>query len=353
MIIFRADGNSSVGLGHVMRCLSIADSAKEMGEKCLFVTTGKELLSTITSHSHECMILNTDYTHMDAELEQFLPVIQKSRPSALFIDSYFVTDTYLRQVWNCVKQNSGKLVYIDDVLSFPYYCDILVNYNIFGPDKIYDYNLMYQEAKISPPKFLLGTSYAPLREEFQNLQNRKVKKKAKDILISTGGSDSEHLTAEIVKSLMQFQNQYTFHIIIGSLNMDKEIIQNIAHDNSRIVLYDNVKHMANLMSGCDVAISAAGSTLYELCATQTPTITYIIADNQIPGAEGFSNHQILDCAGDIRNLGAAKLSEYLIRRGIELAQNYDKRLEISTRMRSVVDGIGAQNLLNAVKDISG
>lgn len=351
MIIFRTDGNSSVGSGHAMRCLAIADAAKKMGERCLFVIAGKELFPIITSHTHECIVLNTDFTHMDTEIKQFLPIIQKKRPWVLFIDSYFVTDTYLSQVWNCVKKNSGKLVYIDDVLSFPYPCDILVNYNIFGPDKICDYNLMYQKVQVSPPKFLLGTSYAPLREEFQKLQKRKVKKMARDILISTGGSDSEHLTVEIVKTLKQCKNQYTFHIIIGALNTDKEIIQHIAHDDSRIILYDNVNHMANLMFKCDVAISAAGSTLYELCATQTPAITYIIADNQIPGAESFNKHQILDCVGDMRKLGVAKFSEHLIQHGMELAQNYDKRLAICTRLRSVVDGNGAYNILKAIHNI--
>lgn len=39
--------------------------------------------------------------------------------------------------------------------------------------------------------------------------------------------------------------------------------------------------------GIGSGISAASSTLYELCAMQTPTITYIFADNQVLVAKGF------------------------------------------------------------------
>ncbi len=38
--------------------------------------------------------------------------------------------------------------------------------------------------------------------------------------------------------------------------------------------------MKNLMINNDLAISAGGNTLYELCACGIPTIAIIIADNQ-------------------------------------------------------------------------
>lgn len=348
MIIFRADGNDSIGLGHIMRCLSIADTAKKLGEKCLFITAGKECLAVITSHGHECIVLDTDYTDMSTELKKLLSVIHKNQPSALFVDSYFVTNIYLKQLWILMKELNGKLIYIDDVLAFPYPCDIIINYNIYGPDKASNYNSLYSEAKMFMPKFLLGTSYAPLREEFQNIPKHIVKKEAQNIFISTGGADFEHLTIEMVKEIKKSNSQYIFCFVIGEMNKDKKIIHNISKDDSRILLFDNVKQMAKLMSGCDVAISASGSTLYELCAVQIPTVTYILADNQILGAEGFHNHNILEYVGDVRNMGVTNLSKHLIKCVTALADNYEKRLEISAKMRNIVDGQGANNLLKFI-----
>ncbi len=352
MIIFRADGNSSIGLGHIMRCLSIADAIKKLGDKCLFVTAGKECLDIIVSHGHECIVLDTDYAVMTAELSKFLPIIEQNRPSVLFVDSYFVTSDYLKKIWDLMKAIYGKLVYIDDVLAFPYPCDVILNYNIYSLDKEEDYKSLYCRGKMLRPKFLLGTSYVPLREEFQNISERVVRKNVQNIFISTGGTDYEHLTTEIVKEVKRCKSQYRFCFVIGEMNKDKEIIHDISRDDSRIILFDNVKQMAKLMVDCDIAISASGSTLYELCAAQIPTITYILADNQILSAKGFHNYHILECVGDVRKMGIVNLSKCLIGRIVTLANDYEKRIEISKKMRRVVDGQGVNKLLRDIDMVS-
>ena len=134
------------------------------------------------------------------------------------------------------------------------------------------------------------------------------------------------------------------------MNKDREIIYNISYDDPNIILFDNVKQMAKLMSSCDVAISASGSTLYELCATQTPTVTYILADNQILSAEGFHNRYILECIGDVRKLGVINLSKCLIKSATALADDYKRRVEITKNMQNIVDGQGANRLLKFIKN---
>ena len=101
------------------------------------------------------------------------------------------------------------------------------------------------------------------------------------------------------------------------------------------------------MLSCDVAVSAAGFTLYELCAMQTPTITYILADNQIPGAEAFERHGILKCAGDYRIAGD-RLIEKMIDSAIQLAEDDEERKGITEKMRTMIADNGAQKIL---KDI--
>ena len=67
------------------------------------------------------------------------------------------------------------------------------------------------------------------------------------------------------------------------------------------VLHINEHNMSALMQKCDIAISAAGSTLYELCATGIPAITYTLADNQLIAAEQFDKQGIMLSAGDCRD----------------------------------------------------
>ena len=348
MFFFRADGNPAIGAGHVMRCLSIAGAANE---PCMFVTADSFFYDMIVSKGHQVFVMHTDYRRMEQELSQLLALIRKQQPSVLFVDSYYVTSFYLSALQKACEHISCALVYIDDVLSFPYPCNILLNYNIYGPDKKQTYENMYRTADIRPPRLLLGPSYAPLRSEFQNLPERIVNPEARHILISTGGSDPEHIARDLAAYIADHSDcleQLVFHFIIGAMNEDQELIRQLAASSPNIILHVNVNNMGELMRRSDLAVSAAGSTLYELCATQTPTITYVLADNQLPGAEGFERHGILRCVGDVRKLGN-RLPERLIDEALLLAKCYDERAEIAHRQRAVVDGNGAEHVVAALQ----
>ena len=349
MVLFRADGNSSIGLGHVMRCLSIADAFKKTGESCLFITADNKLHKTIKDRGHKNLVLDSEYDHMEDELDKIKQTIAARDVDILFVDSYYVTERYLRELWKYCASKNVVLVYIDDVLAFPYPCDALLNYNIYA--KEYDYRSLYKDYAL--PTLMIGTKFTPQREEFQGLSDRIVKEDAKEIFVSTGGADSEHIGLEIIKTIISHYDwdDYNFHLVVGMMNSDKDEIESLSEGRDNIILYKRVKKMSELMQFCDVAVSAAGSTLYELCSTQTPTITYILADNQISGAEGFENAGVLHCAGDIRNIGASTLAENMIKDAIELCKNYKERQEISKIMKTVIDGKGADRVVEAVTEV--
>lgn len=351
MIIFRADGNGNIGSGHIMRCLSIADMARRAGESCTFATAGDEFQEAIKVRGHACVVSHTDYKDMESGLDQLLKMVYAHKPTALFIDSYFVTDKYLRVVMEATCKTLTTLVYIDDVLAFPYRCDILLNYNIYGPDKKEAYRDLYRQAGIREPQFLLGTQYATLREEFQGISPRLVRRNATHVLVSTGGADFWHMGIALMAAICgnKEAGAYTFHVIVGSMNQDVVEIKKLADGVTNIILHSNVQSMSLLMQSCDAAISAAGSTLYELCATQTPTATYVLADNQVPGAEGFEKHGIMRNFGDVRQLGAKVLAQKLIGAAIDLCKDYERRCLISQRQRAIVDGKGAERIVKILQ----
>lgn len=346
MILFRADGNKYIGSGHVMRCLSIADYAKSNGERCIFLMASGDLKEAVDNHGHQAVVYDTDYKDMTADIALTGKWIKDYRPEILFVDSYFVSEEYLRALKQICAGEGTKLVYIDDLLKFPYPCDVLLNYNIYALDRKSAYCGMYQESDV--PNMLLGPSYAPLRNEFRDTGDRKVKINAENILVSTGGADSEHIALELAKRIVCCRDDLKglqFHFVLGPMNRDADMIHALGESSPLLVVHSNVRMMSKLMQMCDLAVSAAGSTLYELCATQTPTITYILADNQIPGAEGFERHGIMRCIGDLRRLGADCLADLLIKESVALANNYEERRRIAARQRDVVDGRGAERIL--------
>lgn len=339
MFVFRADGNSQIGSGHVMRCLSIADAAKNAGEECVFVTASDDMKGIIQAKKYDDLILNTDYRNMEAE--GILSAVDTFQPSVIFVDSYYVTEKYLQELKRWCEKAECKLVYIDDIEAFPYPCHMLLNYQIHGSEA--DYRMLYEKASL--PGLMVGTEYVPLRREFLTVGARKIKSEVRNVFVSTGGADSEHLSVELIKAVDSCD--LTFHFVIGSMNRDKSILSELSK-NKNVKLYENVTGMAELMMACDIAISAAGSTLYELCATQTPTITYVLADNQAPIAEGFSSRSVMENCGDIRVLGGRALAVKLIQSAVNLADNFRERHRVSGIMKTMVDGGGAKRIVDAV-----
>ena len=333
-ILFRADGNALVGSGHIMRCRSIASAAIELGADCLFVTADDSFSEKLREAAIETIVLHSDYAHMDDELPALLPLLHGYAPDIMLIDSYHVTPTYLQTLSAHVRT-----AYMDDILSFPHPVDLLFNYNIYADRAAYE--ALYAKNGTPLPALFIGTEYAPLRAEFQQLPERPPASEVKSILFSAGGADPERIALSFVNAIIRDPSMisYQFHLVLGQFEPDLEEIQRIAAERPNLILHWNVREMASLMRGCDAAVSAAGSTLYELCACGIPTVTYILADNQIPGAEAFSAKGIMLSAGDQR-LSDSFIDELLS----QLKQLCDRptlRRSMHTMGLRCVDGNGA------------
>jgi UDP-2,4-diacetamido-2,4,6-trideoxy-beta-L-altropyranose hydrolase len=328
MIYIRADANADIGMGHVMRCLSIADAASTMGVKSTFVLADREVESLVNDRGYKTVVLHSDYSGME---EEEWPEIQAG---LIIVDSYNVTQKYFRKV-----RKHGPIAYMDDLATFPYAVDILINYNIYAPSL--DYHSLYAKTGISEPYMIIGPSYVPLRKMFQGQETRKQNKDVRHILISTGGADPEHLALKILQSK---PDKYSYHFLLGQKNADKDAIKEVRQGN--IILHEDVSDMKSLICGMDIAVSAAGSTLYEICSCGVPLITYVLADNQIPGANAFGDLGLAVNLGDLRNNedpGGMILSAVE-----DLAAEYEQRVEMGTRMQSMMDGFGASRMVTKI-----
>lgn len=325
MILFRADGNPQIGSGHVMRCLSLADAFRNIGEPVIFVSADDSLQAAIQKRGYACVVLHTKYNCMEAELPILLPFLKKFCPSCILLDSYFVTPSYMAAV-----REKAPLVYIDDQNSFDYPADLIVNYTLYGGKLPYPQNKRY----------LLGPEYALLRREFQNVPQRQAAEAVRNVLLSTGGADSEHAALKFVQCLRaRPADCVTYHVILGAMNQDAAKIKDLTDGCPRIALYQNVEDMRSLMLQCDVAISAGGTTLFELCACGLPAITYVLADNQIMNAASFEEAGVTLCAGDIRKDG--QFAAHIFERLEILTRDRPLRQHMAERMQALVDGNGA------------
>lgn len=341
-IFFRADGNEQVGAGHIMRCLSIAGKAKELGMDCVFLTADASYCNKILDAGIKCVVFDTDFRKLEGELPQLLKQIDEEKPDRIIVDSYYVTEGYLR-----ILKERVLTVYLDDIAAFAYPVDILINYNIYSL-KIAYFDL-YKQAQIPMPKVLLGPQFTPLRKEFQRIPTKETSEYVRNIFVSAGGSDPEHIVMKMIEYLTEHKeltDGKRYHFVIGDFEPDKDKIIDMALRYNWIVPHCRVKGMAELMLSCDIAVSAAGSTLYELCACGIPTVTYVLADNQILGADTFQEKNLMKSAGDYR-LGENWVHK-LFEEVEKLCSSKVVRKKMSEEVKKLVDGKGAENIVCAI-----
>lgn len=337
MLYIRADGNAEIGTGHIMRCLSIAQAARQQGVLCTFIVADREMVRLIERQNFPYICLNSVWNDLNHEAARMEQLIRQESIQALLIDSYFVTLDYLRRL-HCLTH----VAYMDDLYEFIYPCSTLINYNIYAVQQ--DYSSRYSNTKC-----LLGPQYVPLRSEFQNLPGRRLRREVRDVLVTTGGSDPLNIAGRFAESAVQMFPSVKFHIVVGQFNQYRTQLEHLAQKYSGIQIHYNVERMSELMLSCDAAVSAGGSTLYELCACGVPTVMYALADNQLPGTEAFERSGMMLYAGDVRENKI--FSEALCDKLAVLSKDYPLRKLMSERMRQTVDGNGAKRLLNSILGI--
>lgn len=288
-IFIRADGGQCIGLGHIMRMLVLA---KELNKdnKVIFICKSSNLqnaLKTININNYSSVEIKNDKFRAGIEkvienefevllirekcmIEDILKLQSEYKADLIITDSYDVNEEYFNKLRPFFKING----YMDDVNKCKMNVDFIINQNINAED------INYQPNINKDTKLFLGTKYCLLRHEFrEKYEKKQVKERAEELLLTLGGMDKNHNTIKILKEISE--SNINIHVIAGSA-FDEKLLYDI---NELSKKFDNIKvyknaNMSAVMKKCDIAISACGSTLYELCAMKVPAIGIIIADNQ-------------------------------------------------------------------------
>lgn len=333
MIFIRADANERIGTGHVMRCMVISDALKQCGQQVCFLIADDKGSRLLKDRNQEYLILHTDYASMEDELPRLRQLFEDREPDFFLVDSYFAAPEYLREVRKYVPVGL-----MDDGALGGYPADVLINYNIFANDSLYGTE---EEAQT---RYLLGPEYVPLRKEFTGA-DYAVRERAERVLITTGGSDKYNLGTELLKRALAGTDtadlQYT--VVSGVYNMYFRELQELASRHENVRVCSNVSDMWRLMRESDLAVSAGGSTMYELSAVGVPVICFSFVDNQERIVRGFAERGLVTFGGDYLVQGESMLEEIVYHIG-RLAADFNLRKNCSRRLRDLVDGQGARRI---------
>ena len=340
MFYIRIDVNNHIGMGHAMRCLSIADALKQLGEEIIFITADDNGKALIEDRGYEIACLNQRWDEPEQELEKLVSYVQINSGKCILVDKYEVTERYLKELQKVIK-----VVYIDDLNKFIYPCDALISY------ANYYEKFQYEKQYEKDVKLLLGPRYVPLRKEYSNRKEKKITDRGNHVVFLSGGTDNYGVALAFLKELnkQQVLGTYQIRIICGAFHKDIEVIQKMAKNHENIEVLVQVKDMWNYMEWADIAISAGGTTLYELSACGTPFISYSIADNQLDNVRCFEKENHIYYAGDMRE-NLQQNMEKLVSKLNFLREDKGQREMISKSLQQLVDGNGSLCIAKALCD---
>lgn len=334
-IAFRVDGGKDTGMGHVMRSLSLASAFPDK-HQIVFIVNNEDIKDYLKySNLNIKTFIIGNHLSSDEEINKVRSILKENDINILITDSYNIDQQYL----SAVKKEVELLVSIHDFAPFSFPSDIVINGNVYAADMEY-------KSLNGNTKFLLGTKYLLMRKEFIDLPKRELSKDVSKVLVTVGGGDPLNLTTKIIRSMKLLadhdlidRSNIQINIVIGPAFTNKmEIIRITKTLNLDITLHINVHKMSDLMLACDMAVSAGGSTLYELAAAGTPAIAILQSENQFQGALALIKKETIINLGRGDMIGTDAIANNINK----LMSNFQFRRKMSQTGQKLVDGRGAE-----------
>lgn len=372
LIYFRADANAQVGRGHLMRCLTIADACAERGLRPVFLTADARAADTAAERGYPCAVLHTDYRRMEDELPILSGLLRKKAP--IVLDSYFLTCRYVE----ALRAGGHQTVWLDDLGKERYPAELLINYNLYAGELGYPaasggvtaacvsgsaearrtddeaaVQLIADHGEPAVPaaaSYLLGPAYAPVRPGFC-VEKPDIRAQLGTVLVLTGAGDPCGAGAFFAKKLAELLPGARILAVCGPYAAGREQLYALAKRCDRIKVLEGINDLSGIMRESDFAVSAAGSTVYELCAAGVPAAVYSFADNQRQGAEAFARLTGSVDLGDIREAAGRKEAGMRLRETLLRCGSVSTRRALSEAMRGLTDGRGAERIAGALAEL--
>jgi UDP-2,4-diacetamido-2,4,6-trideoxy-beta-L-altropyranose hydrolase len=342
-VLIRADASLTIGTGHVVRCLTLAEKLRDCGADVAFVCRllDGHLCDDIAARGLAVHRLPGVLDGADVQASAGLPKDAELTQNALGEQRFdwIIVDHYgLDQEWEvAIRPWCDRLLVIDDLANRRHDCDVLLDQNLVaGLHTRYD--------DLLPPHCisLLGPAHALLSRQYGELRVRTAPREGlvKRLLVSFGGFDQHGLTEMAVRALVDLNMpEVEADIVLASSSPQYAGIQALLATRPQLRLHDRVPSLAPLILAADAALGAGGSTHWERLALGLPALVVTVADNQRPMAAELDRQSLIRWLGDAAQMTPSVLKEHLQQL---LSEEIDARW--SEQCLKVVDGRGADRV---------
>jgi UDP-2,4-diacetamido-2,4,6-trideoxy-beta-L-altropyranose hydrolase len=258
---------------------------------------------------------------------------------AVVFDHYGLTDGDHRAI-----ARGRPSMALDDLADRPMHVDLLLD---SGPQRrAQDYEGLLPGAA----RLLLGPAYAPVRPQFAALRATALARRGgavERVLVAMGLTDVGAVTGRVLDRLRPRIGEIDIDVVMGGTAPSLSGLERLARRDARLAIHVDTPQMADLAAGADIAVGAAGSSVWERCTLALPSVIVILAENQRPAAAALAEFG----AALVVDAASADFDATLDRAVTRLLTDTDLRTRLAARSAEVCDGLGAGRAADAFLEI--
>jgi len=299
-ILFRTSGGRAVkkqlGVGHVYRCLNLANNLKNCGIYFLIEDYGGAE-KVIKNHGVKNIFKLKKNIGFQSDFKKTLDYILKKRIDLLVVDKYNTNLKYLRQL-----NKFTKLVVISDLKKIDFPADLVVNGFIGFENKIITnkYNT----------KCLVGPSFQILNKSYE----KKIipKKMNQKLLVTFGGFDEKNIVEIFIERWLRLNHKIKTKIILGpSTKKSKQIKKFQSKFGNYLTIVNGVADMRKEISGSEFGLCSGGITTYEFANLGKPFAIICQVKHQLITAKEWDRKKIAINLGLVNRDIRKKIDKFL------------------------------------------
>jgi len=278
VIVFRCDANSATGLGHLSRCISLAEAFEDLGYESLFVGNfegaGQAFLKTAGFSFEQCPGWSVEDAR--AVVRRF----ENSQCNLVVLDSYALNDAYL----DALGRVAERTVVVDDYGKLERYnCSGILNFTVEAE------NVQYPDG----PKLMLGPDYMLTRRRFVEYRKSKsVHIPPRNVLVTFGGIDRHGATEKVVKMFLDHTQLHVRAIVSDFYSNMAELEALASSSDGLFEIQCQQPDLAEAFGWADVAVTAGGLSKYEAAYMGVPVLVFSQSSEEVQESGRFARHAL-------------------------------------------------------------
>jgi len=345
-IAIRVDSSISIGAGHIVRCLTLAQALHKCSAEVTFICRrqpgdGIDWVRAAGFPVIELPLSTVALAPSDIMPDDAADTLQalRSIPSLdwLIVDHYGIDMRWER----LMRSSASRILVIDDLANRPHDCDSLLDQNFY-------LNAEHRYSNLLPShcKTFLGPRYMLLRDEFYKLKRnlRRRDGRIRNLMCFYGASDPTGETFKVLSAIQELGfDLLHVDVIVGNANPFSDQIAAICNSLPMTTFHCQTNKMAELCANADIALGAGGCANWERSFLGLPSLVTITADNQKETTNAVAS------AGGIWLLGEAEsVNVAVIAAALRKANDAPEELVRLSEAALSIIGIGGNNAAQAV-----